>query len=695
MSKKKKRKNNNNKNNNNHRNSNNNRNSGKKNANVSNRKNRAESGNTGNIRVEKQGIETGSKRTQQVNTKSKEKTQQAHTKLREKTQQVNTKPKKKTQQAHTKLKEKQMKPRTTDKISGRTDSVVTLKKLLRIIGNYKIWLTLSIILATFTVILQLYIPILFGDAIDGIITEGRVDFDMVGAFLSKTLLLIIITSFATWIMNVINNRIAYRVVQDIRSKAIRKIERLPLSFIDSHGTGDIVGRVIADTDQISDGLLFGFTQLFSGVVTILVTIVFMFSKNVIISLMVIALTPVSFLVARFIASRTYKMFQKQTHTRGEQTALVEEMIGNQKVVKAFGYEDKAAKQFDVLNKELQEYSRKALFYSSLTNPCTRAVNNVIYALVALVGAGRIMAGGLTVGGLSVLLYYSNQYMKPFNDISSVITEMQNALACAARVFALIEEQPERKDSPQTMDMAKGNVTIDDVSFSYTKEQKLIEHFSLDVKPGTRVAIVGPTGCGKTTLINLLMRFYDVTDGEIKVDDWDIRDVNRHSLRRNYGMVLQETWLKNGTIRDNIAFGYPDATDEEIIRAAKEAHSWEFIRRMPEKLDTVINDNSLSQGQKQLLCITRVMLLLPPMLILDEATSSIDTRTEVQIQEAFNKMMEGRTSFIVAHRLSTIRNADVILVMKDGKIVEQGDHETLLAKKGFYAKLYNSQWEQSA
>lgn len=582
-----------------------------------------------------------------------------------------------------------------NKSNNNAGSLPTMKKVLGIIGRYKILLILSIVLAAVTVVLQLYIPILFGDAIDGIITEGRVDFDMVGTFLSKTLLLIIITSVATWIMNVINNRLAYRVVQDIRAKAIRQIEHLPLAFLDSHSTGDIVGRVIADTDQLSDGLLLGFTQLFSGIITILVTIVFMFSKNVIISLMVIALTPVSFIVARFIATHTYKMFQKQTHTRGQQTALIEEMIGNQKVVKAFGYEDKAAKRFDVLNKELQEYSRKAVFYSSLTNPSTRAVNNVIYALVALVGANRIMAGALTVGGLSVLLAYANQYMKPFNDISSVITELQNALACAARVFALIEEKPEKKDSPQIMDMAKGSVTIDDVSFSYTKNQKLIEHFSLDVKPGTRVAIVGPTGCGKTTFINLLMRFYDVDSGQIKVDDWGIKDVSRHSLRRNYGMVLQETWLKNGTIRDNIAFGNSEATDEDIIKAAKEAHSWEFIRRMPEKLDTVINDNSLSQGQKQLLCITRVMLLLPPMLILDEATSSIDTRTEVQIQEAFNKMMKGRTSFIVAHRLSTIRNADVILVMKDGKIIEQGDHETLLAKKGFYAKLYNSQFEQSA
>ncbi|MCR5700634.1 MAG: ABC transporter ATP-binding protein/permease [Lachnospiraceae bacterium] len=579
-----------------------------------------------------------------------------------------------------------------DKKNG---SLQTLKKVLKIIGRYKLLLALSIVLATLTVVLQLYIPILFGYAIDGIIAEGKVDFGSIETYLFKTLILIAIASIATWVMNAINNRLAYHVVRDIRAKAIRQIERLPLSFLDSHGTGDIVGRVIADTDQLSDGLLLGFTQLFSGIVTILVTIFFMFSKNVVISVMVIALTPISFLVARFIATHTYAMFQKQTYTRGLQTALVEEMVGNQKVVKAFGYEEKAEARFDVLNKELKEYSRKALFYSSLTNPCTRAVNNVIYALVALVGANRIMAGGLTVGGLSVLLAYANQYMKPFNDISSVITELQNALACAGRIFELIETKPERKDSPQVMDMAKGNVTIDDVSFSYNKEKKLIEHFSLDVKPGTRVAIVGPTGCGKTTFINLLMRFYDVDAGAIKVDDWTITDVARHSLRRNYGMVLQETWIKNATIRENIAFGKPDATDEEIIKAAKEAHSWGFIRRMPKKLDTVINENSLSQGQKQLLCITRVMLLLPPMLILDEATSSIDTRTEVKISEAFDKMMEGRTSFIVAHRLSTIRNADVILVMKDGKIIEQGNHETLLAKKGFYEKLYNSQFEHVA
>lgn len=583
----------------------------------------------------------------------------------------------------------------TQNFVDNSTSLDTLKKVLAVIGRYKILLGISIVLAMVTVVLQLYIPILFGDAIDGIVSKGHVDFEMIKGVLAKTLVLIIITSAATWIMNAINNRLAYRVVQDIRAKAIRQIERLPLSYLDSHSTGDVVGRVIADTDQLSDGLLLGFSQLFCGIMTIIVTIGFMFSKNVMISLMVIALTPISFIVARFISTHTYKMFQKQTCTRGEQTALVEEMIGNQKVVKAFGYEERAAQRFDVINEELKEYSRKAIFYSSLTNPSTRAVNNVIYALVALVGAGRIMAGGLTVGGLSVLLAYANQYMKPFNDISNVVTELQGALACAARVFELIEEKPEKKDAPQTMDMAKGNVNIEDVSFSYTKGKKLIENFSLDVKPGTRVAIVGPTGCGKTTFINLLMRFYDVNAGKISVDEWEIDKVSRHSLRRNYGMVLQETWIKNGTIRENVAFGKPDATDEEIINACKAAHSWGFIRRMPNRLDTVIDDNSLSQGQKQLLCITRVMLLLPPMLILDEATSSIDTRTEVKIQEAFNTMMEGRTSFIVAHRLSTIRNADVILVMKDGKIIEQGDHESLLSKNGFYAKLYNSQFEKSA
>ena len=560
-----------------------------------------------------------------------------------------------------------------NKRNNNDSSLPTLKKVLGLIGRYKILLILSIVLAAVTVVLQLYIPILFGDAIDGIITEGHVDFDMVGTFLSKTLLLIIITSVATWIMNIINNRLAYRVVQDIRAKSIRQIEHLPLAFLDSHSTGDIVGRVIADTDQLSDGLLLGFTQLFSGVITILVTIVFMFSKNVTISLMVIALTPVSFIVARFIATHTYKMFQKQTHTRGQQTALIEEMIGNQKVVKAFGYEDKAAKRFDVLNKELQEYSRKAVFYSSLTNPSTRAVNNVIYALVALVGANRIMAGVLTVGGLSVLLAYANQYMKPFNDISSVITELQNALACAARVFALIEEKPEKKDSPQIMDMAKGSVTIDDVSFSYTKEQKLIEHFSLDVKPGTRVAIVGPTGCGKTTFINLLMRFYDVNIGQIKVDDWGIEDVKRHSLRRNYGMVLQETWLKNATIRENIAFGIDaeQIDDKRIWEVMEEAQLADFVRTLPEGLDTTIGDRGvrLSGGQRQRIGIARALYHNPEILVFDEATSALDNETEAAVMEAINGFHGKKTMVIIAHRLNTIADCDIIYEVKDEKITE--------------------------
>ena len=567
-----------------------------------------------------------------------------------------------------------------------------LKKVLQVIGHYRILLVLSIVLAGVSVALQLYIPILFGDAIDGILAQGKVDFAYVGSYLSRILVLVIVTSLAVWVMNMINNRLTYRVVQDIRSKAIRRIQVLPLSFLDGHSTGDIVGRVIADVDQLSDGLLLGFTQLFSGVITILITLIFMFGKSLEISLMVILLTPVSFLVAKLIAGRTFQMFRRQTEVRGQQTALIEEMIGNEKIVKAFGYEKRASERFEKINLELEQYSRKAVFFSSLTNPSTRAVNNVIYALVALVGAYQILGNALTVGGLSVLLSYANQYMKPFNDISSVITELQNALACAARVFELIEAEPEKEDPKETLGPSEGEVQIEQVSFSYVPDQHLIEDFSLSVKHGTRVAIVGPTGCGKTTLINLLMRFYDVTSGRICVDGQDIREVSRHSLRKNYGMVLQDTWLKNGTVRENIAFGRPDATEEEIIRAAKESHSWEFIRRMPDGLDTVISDNSLSQGQKQLLCITRVMLCLPPMLILDEATSSIDTRTEILIQEAFDKMMKGRTTFIVAHRLSTIRNADRILVMKDGSILEQGTHEELVAKNGFYTKLYHSQFE---
>ena len=578
------------------------------------------------------------------------------------------------------------------KNTGKASSGETLKKVLRVIGRYRILLAVSILLAAASVILQLYVPILFGDAIDGILGKGSVDFETVGYYLSRILILIILSSLASWIMNMINNTMTYRVVKDLRTRAIRHIQVLPLKFLDSHSTGDIVSRVIADADTLSDGLLLGFTQLFSGVVTILVTLIFMFSKSVPITLLVIVLTPASFLVARFIATHSFQMFKKQSEIRGRQTALVEEMIGGQKVVRAFGYSRRASERFREINEELRTCSQSAVFYSSLTNPCTRLVNNVIYAFVALVGALQIIGGGsLTVGGLSVMLNYANQYMKPFNDISSVVTELQNALACAARIFELIEAEPE-KEAPETeLPAVKGNIDVRKVCFSYVKERKLIENFSLHADQGMRIAIVGPTGCGKTTMINLLMRFYDVDSGDIRVDGKSIYEVSRHSLRKNFGMVLQDTWLSSGTVRENINIGRPDATDEEIIAAAKEAHSWEFIRRLPKKLDTVLTEDSLSQGQKQLLCITRVMLCLPPMLILDEATSSIDTRTEIRIQKAFATMMQGRTTFIVAHRLSTIREADVILVMRDGHIIEQGDHETLLRQNGFYAKLYNSQF----
>ena len=576
-----------------------------------------------------------------------------------------------------------------------TASMQTFRKVMAIIGHYRILLIFSILLAGVSVVLQLYIPVVFGDAIDGIIGAGKVDFGLVGVHLKKVLILAAAASAAIWIMNMINNRLVYNTVRDIRSKAIRRIQVLPLSYLDVHSSGDIVQRVIADTDQLSDGLLLGFTQLFSGVITIFVTIGFMFSRNLWITLMVIVLTPVSFLVAKFIASSTFQLFRAQTEIRGKQTALINEIVGNEKVVKAFGYEKRASERFRILNEDLQKSSEKAVFFSSLTNPSTRAVNNVIYALVALVGAFFIMGGTLTVGGLSALLAYANQYMKPFNDISSVVTELQNALACAARVFELIEEEPEVQEEPGIMPPAEGRVDIEDVAFSYDKNSELIQDFSLHAEKGMRIAIVGPTGSGKTTLINLLMRFYDVDKGSIRIDDTRTDSVTRHSLRRNFGMVLQETWLKNATVRENIAIGRPDATDEEIIAAAKEAHSWGFIRRMPEGLDTIVTDDSLSQGQKQLLCITRVMLTLPPMLILDEATSSIDTRTEIRIQKAFDKLMKGRTSFIVAHRLSTIRNADVILVLKDGRIVEQGNHEELLEKHGFYYELYNSQWSDEA
>ena len=569
-----------------------------------------------------------------------------------------------------------------------------LIKILKLIGKYKIFLALSIILAGISVVLQLYVPILFGKAIDEIVAEHNVNFGRMVYYLEQIIVFAVVSALATWIMNLFNNRMTFRIVQDIRSKTIKHIQKLPLSYLDSHSTGDIVSRIIADADILSDGLLLGFTQLFSGVITIIATLIFMFSKNFWITIMVIVLTPLSFFVAKFISSRSYTMFQKQSKTRGQQTAFIEEMIGNQKVVKAFGYEEKASSRFDVINNKLQKYSQQAVFYSSLTNPCTRFVNNIIYASVALVGAFIIPNGLLTVGGLSVMLAYANQYMKPFNDISSVITEMQNALACASGIFEFLEQREESQDAEGTIDNVKGQVDIQNVSFSYDKSKKLIEDFNLQAKEGMRVAIVGPTGCGKTTFINLLMNFYNVDKGDILVDGHNIKDLSRHALRSCYGMVLQDTWIKQGTVRENIAFGKPNATDDEIIKAAKEAHSWEFIERLPKGLDTVLSEDSISQGQKQLLCITRVMLCRPPMLILDEATSSIDTRTEVQIQEAFDKLMEGRTSFVVAHRLSTIRNASLILVMNEGKIIEQGSHEELLAKGGFYSKLYNSQFQAS-
>ena len=569
----------------------------------------------------------------------------------------------------------------------------TLKKLWDHIAKFRALLILSVLMAGATVILQLYVPILFGDAIDNIVAAGKVDFTMVGFYLKRVVILAVLSGVTGWVMSVINNRMTYRVVQDIRAQSIRHIQHLPLAYLDKHSSGDIVSRIIADADILSDGLLLGFSQLFSGIVTSVVTLVFMFSKNFWITLLVICLTPVSFWVAKFISSHSYGMFRKQSEARGKQTALIDEIIGNQKVVRAYGYEERASRRFAEINGELRDYSAQAVFYSSLTNPCTRFVNSLIYAGVALLGAILIPVGSLTVGGLTVLLSYANQYMKPFNDISSVVTEMQNALACAARLFALLEEPEESEDAAGTLEAPRGNVSIKDVSFSYDPNRKLIEHFNLDVKPGMRIAIVGPTGCGKTTFINLLMRFYDTDKGEITVDGKEIKTLSRHALRSGYGMVLQDTWIKQGTVRENIAFGKPDATDEEIIRAAKEARSWEFIRRLPQGLDTVLYEDSISQGQKQLLCITRVMLTLPPMLILDEATSSIDTRTEMLIQQAFDKLMEGRTSFVVAHRLSTIRNASLILVMRDGKIIEQGTHEELLAKGGFYYTLYNSQFQR--
>lgn len=573
----------------------------------------------------------------------------------------------------------------------------TVKKVIIRIKKYWVFLILSIIMATITVASSLYVPILVGNAIDYIIGPSNVNFRLIAQILAEIGVVIGITALSQWIMNICNNKITYHVTRDIRDEAIEKIEHLPLKYIDGHSYGEIVSRVIADVDQFADGLLMGFTQFFSGVMTILGTLGFMLSINVKITLVVVLITPVSFFVASFIAKRTYKMFKLQSETRGEQTALIDEMIGGQKVVSAYCHEEEAVRQFDEINDRLQKYSLNAIFFSSITNPSTRFVNSLVYAGVAITGAISAIYGRLTVGQLSCFLSYANQYTKPFNEISGVVTELQNAIACASRVFELIEEEPEAAESSNAVNLENvdGRVDLNDVEFSYVPDKKLIEDFNLHVKKGQKIAIVGPTGCGKTTIINLLMRFYDVNSGSIDVSGVDIRELTRRSLRAGYGMVLQDTWLKSGTIRENIIMGRPDATEEEIIEAAKAAHSHGFIKRLPNGYDTVIGEDggSLSQGQKQLLCITRVMLCHPPMLILDEATSSIDTRTEIKIQNAFNKLMEGRTSFIVAHRLSTIQSADVILVMKDGHIIEQGNHEELLAKNGFYKKLYESQFAQ--
>lgn len=575
----------------------------------------------------------------------------------------------------------------------------TLKKVLTYIKDYRNLLWISLIFAAATVGLTLYVPILIGKGIDYIIGPENVNFKAVTRILLKIGILVSITALLQWLMNIINNSIAYHVVRDIRKKAFRKLEILPLSYIDAHPHGEIVSRVISDVDQFSEGLLMGFTQLFTGVVTILGTLIFMLTINIRITFIVVILTPLSLLVANFIAKRTYSMFRLQSETRGEQTSLINELIGNAKTVQAFSYQEEALKRFDEINESLQKHSLRAIFYSSLTNPCTRFINNLVYAAVALTGALLVIGGdigsAITVGGLTSFLSYANQYTKPFNEISGVITELQNALACAGRVFELIEEQPQLPDTETAMilEKADGNVSLEKVAFSYVPERPLIRNLNLKVTSGQRVAIVGPTGCGKTTVINLLMRFYDVNSGSIQVDGIDIRDITRKSLRANYGMVLQDTWLKSGTIRENIVLGKPDATETEIIAAAKASHAHSFIKRLEKGYDTIIGEDGgmLSQGQKQLLCITRIMLCLPPMLILDEATSSIDTRTEIKIQEAFAKLMQGRTSFIVAHRLSTIREADMILVMKDGNIIEQGTHDELLAQKGFYFELYHSQF----
>ena len=571
----------------------------------------------------------------------------------------------------------------------------TIKRILAYIGRYRWGVFLSLCLAAVTVVTTLYAPILIGDGVDLILGPGDVDFQGLKQVLGKMAAVIAVTAVSQWLMNHINNKITYHVVEDIRTKAFGHLEILPLKYIDSHPSGDVISRVIADIDQFSEGLLMGFTQLFTGVLTILGTLGFMFYVNAWIALVVVCVTPVSLLVASYIAKKTYVMFKRQSETRGELTGLIDEMLGNQKLVQAFGYEEDAQKSFEEINERLRGYSLRATFFSSITNPATRFVNGLVYASVGVAGAYAAVNGLLSVGKLSSFLSYANQYTKPFNEISGVVTELQNALASAARVFALIDEEPLKPEDQDAVDLkeAKGNVGLEKVYFSYNPDVPLIEDFNLKVEPGQRIAIVGPTGCGKSTIINLLMRFYDVDSGCVRVDGHDIRHMTRRCLRANYGMVLQETWLKSGTIRENIAYGKPDASEEEIVRAAKEAHAHSFIKRMPDGYDTVITEDggNLSQGQKQLLCIARVMLSLPPMLILDEATSSIDTRTEIRIQKAFARMMEGRTSFIVAHRLSTIREADVILVMRDGHIVEQGNHETLLKKGGFYAQLYNSQF----
>lgn len=586
-------------------------------------------------------------------------------------------------------------PSKNTKKMDRAGSARTLKRVLSYIKKYRVSVIFSIVLATITVALTLYVPVLTGQAVDCILGPGQVDYQMLVQILLKIAVIVLITAAAQWLMNHINNQITYKVVKDIRTKAFNHLEVLPLSYLDRHPAGDVVSRIIADIDQFSEGLLLGFTQLFTGVMTILGTLLFMLSINPLITLVVVVITPVSFLVASFIAKRTFTMFQKQSEARGEMTSLIEESLGNLKVVQAFGHEAKSQEQFQAINRKMSDYSLRATFFSSITNPATRFVNGLVYAGVGTAGAYGVIRGFLTVGQLSSFLNYANQYTKPFNEISGVVTELQNALASASRVFALMDEPAIPADDPDAAVLkdVRGQVSLEHVDFSYAPDTSLIEDLNLSVKPGQRIALVGPTGCGKTTVINLLMRFYDVNSGAIRVDGCDIRKVTRGSLRGSYGMVLQETWLKSGTIRENIAYGRPNASLEEVIAVAKEAHAHSFIKRMPKGYDTEISEDggNLSQGQKQLLCIARVMLCLPPMLILDEATSSIDTRTEILIQKAFSKMMEGRTSFIVAHRLSTIREADMILVMRDGHIIEQGTHEDLLAKGGFYAELYNSQF----